>query len=152
MRKLRASILVAVMVAAAAAQTATEMDSEPVNRVAKKLHCSCGCNQDMACVMPPGCPMCKENKAKIFKMQQSGMNDAQILDTYVKEKGSDVLIIPPGIGGIIAPYIALALGLVLVGWTIRRYMKPRGEMATAGGLALDAAMLARIEKETNNLD
>ena len=43
-------------------------------------------------------------------------------------------------------------GLVLVGWTIRRYMKPRGELATAGGPGLDAAMLARIEKETNNLD
>ena len=57
MRKFRTSFLLVVMVAAALAQTASDLDSPPVNRVAAKLKCDCGCNQDMACVMPPGCPV-----------------------------------------------------------------------------------------------
>ena len=49
-----ASFLVGIMMAAAIGQTATEMDSPQINRIAAKLKCNCGCNQNMACVMPPG--------------------------------------------------------------------------------------------------
>ncbi len=125
MRKWKSSLLLAVMMVAALGQTATEMDSPQINRIASKLHCSCGCNQSMACVMPPGCPVCKMNKAKMVNMQKSGMSDQQILDQYVAENGKDVLIVPPGIAGVLGPYVALTLGLLLVVWTIRRYMRPR---------------------------
>ena len=57
MRKWKSSLLLAVMMVAALGQTATEMDSPQINRIAAKLHCNCGCNQSMACVMPPGCPV-----------------------------------------------------------------------------------------------
>jgi len=150
MRKWKSSLLLAIMVAAALGQTATEMDSPQINRIASKLHCSCGCNQSMACVMPPGCPICKMNKAKMVNMQKSGMSDQQILDQYVAENGKDVLIVPPGIAGVLGPYVALTLGLLLVVWTIRRYMRPR--KAALNGPPIDAATLARIEKDTANLD
>jgi cytochrome c-type biogenesis protein CcmH/NrfF len=150
MRKWKSSFLLAIMVAAALGQTATEMDSPQINRIASKLHCSCGCNQSMACVMPPGCPICKMNKAKMVNMQKSGMSDQQILDQYVTENGKDVLIVPPGIAGVLGPYVALTLGLLLVVWTIRRYMRPR--KAALNGPPIDAATLARIEKDTANLD
>lgn len=152
MRKWKTSLLIVLMIAAAAAQTATETESPEVNRVARKLKCNCGCNQDMACLMPPGCPVCKTNKTKIFKMQQSGMTDQQILDQYVKENGKDVLVVPAGVGGTAGPYIALVIGLGLVLFTIRRYMKPKPAAATAGGPEIDPATLARIEKETAELD
>jgi cytochrome c-type biogenesis protein CcmH/NrfF len=150
MRKWKSSLLLAVMIAAALGQTATEMDSPQINRIASKLHCNCGCNQSMACVMPPGCPVCKMNKAKMVNMQKSGMSDQQILDQYVAENGKDVLIVPPGIAGVLGPYVALTLGLLLVVWTIRRYMRPR--KAALNGPPIDAATLARIEKDTANLD
>ena len=150
MRKWKSSLLLAVMVAAALGQTATEMDSPQINRIASKLHCNCGCNQSMACVMPPGCPVCKMNKAKMVNMQKSGMSDQQILNQYVVENGKDVLIVPPGIAGVLGPYVALSLGLLLVLWTIRRYMRPR--KAALNGPPIDAATLARIEKDTANLD
>jgi cytochrome c-type biogenesis protein CcmH/NrfF len=150
MRQWKSSLLLAVMIAAALGQTATEMDSPQINRIASKLHCNCGCNQSMACVMPPGCPVCKTNKAKMVNMQKSGMSDQQILDQYVAENGKDVLIVPPGIAGVLGPYVALTLGLLLVVWTIRRYMRPR--KAALNGPPIDAATLARIEKDTANLD
>jgi cytochrome c-type biogenesis protein CcmH/NrfF len=147
------------MVAAALAQTASDLDSPAVNRVAAKLKCSCGCNQNMACVMPPGCPMCKTNKTKIFGMQKTGMNDDQILAQYVAENGKDIIVIPPGVGGFAGPYIALGLGLLVVVWTIRRYM-PKPKLAAAGAASgtggaapdVDAEIMARIEKDTADLD
>ncbi len=150
MRQWKSSLLLTVMLAAALGQTATEMDSPQINRIASKLHCSCGCNQSMACVMPPGCPVCKMNKAKMVNMQKSGRSDQQILNQYVAENGKDVLIVPPGIAGVLGPYVALTLGLLLVVWTIRRYMRPR--KAAPNGPPIDAATLARIEKDTANLD
>ena len=150
MRKWKSSLLIAVMMVAALGQTATEMDSPQINRIAAKLKCSCGCNQNMACVMPPGCPICKTNKAKMVNMQKSGMSDQQILDKYVAENGKDILVIPPGIAGVLGPYVALSLGLLLVLWTIRRYTRPR--TASPHGPPIDAATLARIEKDTANLE
>lgn len=142
------------MALAALAQTATETESPEVNRVAGKLKCSCGCNQSMACVMPPGCAMCKMNKTKIYNMQKVGMSDADIIGRYQKENGADILIIPPGIGGTVAPYIALALGLGLVLWTIRRYAVKKPLTAAAAGPTadIDPAMLERIEKDLSKLE
>ena len=150
MRKWKSSFLIAIMMVAAIGQTATEMDSPQINRIADKLKCSCGCNQTMACVMPPGCPVCKMNKAKMVNMQKSGMSDQQILDQYVAENGKDILVVPPGIAGVLGPYVALTLGLGLVIFTIRRLMRPR--VATTNGPPVDPETLARIEKDTANLD
>ena len=150
MRKWKSSLLLAVMIAAALGQTATEMDSPQINRIAAKLKCSCGCNQTMACVMPPGCPVCKTNKAKMVNMQKSGMSDQQILDQYVAENGKDILVVPPGIAGVLGPYVALTLGLGLVIWTIRRLMRPGPP--SPNGPPIDPEALARIEKDTANLD
>jgi cytochrome c-type biogenesis protein CcmH/NrfF len=138
------------MTVAALGQTATELEQPGVLRVAAKLKCSCGCQQNMACVMPPGCPICKTNKAKILGMQKTGMSDQQILAQYVAENGKDVLVIPPGPAGFAGPYVALGLGLLLVLWTIRRFM--RKAPATAAGPEVDPETLARIEKDTANLD
>jgi cytochrome c-type biogenesis protein CcmH/NrfF len=151
-RALRSIALAAVMTIAALAQTATELESPEVNRVAAKLNCDCGCKLNMACKMPPDgrCPVCQRNKAKILSMQKAGMSDEQILAQYVKEMGKGVLVVEPGTGGFVGPYIALGLGFLAVLWTIRRYMHMRP--ATAGGPNVDPETLAKIEKETANLD
>ena len=111
MRKWKSSLLLAIMMVAALGQTASEMDSPQINRIAAKLKCSCGCNQNMACVMPPGCPVCKTNKAKMVNMQKSGMSDQQILDQYVAENGKDILVIPPGIAGVLRPVRRAQFGI-----------------------------------------
>ncbi len=149
---LRSVFLIAIMTALALAQSETDIESPAVNRVAAKFNCSCGCKLNMACKMPPDgrCPVCQMNKAKILAMQQSGMNDQQIVDKYVAENGKDILVVTPGIAGEVGPYVALGLGLIAVLWTIRRYM--RHKPALAGGPDIDPEMLAKIEKDTANLD
>jgi len=140
------------MTLAALGQTATELESTDVNRVAMKLNCDCGCKLNMACKMPPDgrCPVCQRNKAKILSMQQAGMNDEQILNQYVAENGKDILVVEPGIAGVLGPYVALGMGLLAVLYTLRRYLRKKPEFA--GGRDVDPETLAKIERETANLD
>lgn len=155
MRRLRSSLLIFGLVAAACfAQTAEDLESPAVNRVAEKLLCPCGCKMNMACRMDPyPCKTCWENKKKIFKMQSVGFSDQQILDTFAREQGKDIVAVQPGVIGSISMYTAAFVGLILVVWVIRKYShKP----AAAGGAPADDAELNRyhdrIEKETEGLE
>jgi len=137
------------MAALCLAQTAEQWDSHEMNDLARKLKCDCGCKLDMSCQMPPQpCPVCKMNKMRMYSMRQQGMSDNQILNAFVEEKGKDVLVVPPGAMGVIGPYLALAAGLVLVVFVIRRY---RGQKPAMVG-EVDPAMMEKIEKDLANLE
>ena len=101
-RALRTTLLVAMMTAAAFAQNGADLESDTVLRVGAKLKCKCGCNQTIACQMPGGCALCKTNRTKIYQMQHSGMSDQQIIDRFVAENGPEIVVIPPGVGGVAA--------------------------------------------------
>lgn len=152
MRRLKTSILVALLAAVALAQSASEWDSKAVNGVAAKLQCSCGCKQDMSC--PMVCSICKTNKMRIYKMMNQGMTESQILDTYVQEQGSKVLTVRPGGAAMIGPYAAIAAGLLLVIMIIRRYRMIGVAASTAApaGPPVDPAVLEQIEKDLAKLD
>src|SRR5580700_324035 len=80
------------------AQSAEELESPAVNRVADRLNCPCGCKTNMACRMDPyPCRTCWENKKKILQMEQAGLSDQAILDAFSKEMGPNVVVVPPGI-------------------------------------------------------
>jgi cytochrome c-type biogenesis protein CcmH/NrfF len=153
MRELKTSFLIAVLAALAFAQTTPPWDTREINAIAAKLHCNCGCKQNMACQMQPGCPECKRNKQKMMTMLQSGMNESQVLDQFVKEQGKDVLVVEPGAMGTVGPYAALTLGLALVIFTIRRLLRQKPAAAPAGTSAeVDPAVLEKIEKDLEKLD
>src|ERR1700690_722331 len=98
-----------------AAQSAEELESPAGNRIATRLNCPCGCKTNMACRMDPyPCRTCWDNKKKILKMEEAGMSDQAILDSFSKEMGSNVVVVPPGTLGALSFYTAAALGLVLV--------------------------------------
>jgi cytochrome c-type biogenesis protein CcmH/NrfF len=155
MRRLRNSLLVFVLfVAPSFAQSAEELESPAVNRVAEKLLCNCGCKMNMACRMEPyPCRVCWENKKKILKMQTAGLSDQAILDQFAHEQGKEVVANPPGMMGSLSMYSAAFLGLILVVWVIRRY---RRKGAVAGAASTHDPELARyhdqIEKEVEKLD
>ncbi len=155
MQKWKSSFLVALLAAVALAQSASEWNSPEVNTIAGKMHCNCGCKQDMACKMsssdPSGvCPVCKMNRVRIYNMMNRGMTESQILDTYVQENGKDVLVVGPGVAGLIGPWVGVAGGLLLVVLVIRR-MRRQNAAVPAGG-PVDPAMLAQIEKDLAKLD
>jgi cytochrome c-type biogenesis protein CcmH/NrfF len=155
MRRFRNSLLVfSLALAPALAQTAEDLESAAVNRVATRLNCPCGCKTNMACRMDPyPCRTCVDNKKKILKFQAAGMSDQAILDQFSQEMGKEVVAIPPGVLGSLSFYTAAALGLILVLFVIRKYSRKTVPVAAA---AADDAALHRyhdqIEKEVDKLD
>jgi cytochrome c-type biogenesis protein CcmH/NrfF len=155
MRRLRNSLLVLALAAAPGfSQSAEELESPAVNRVAEKLLCPCGCKMNMACRMEPyPCRTCWDNKKKILKMQAAGLSDQVILARFAQEQGKEVVANPPGIMGSLSMYSAAFLGLILVVWLIRRYSR---KAAVAGAVATHDPELDRyhdqIEKEVEKLD
>jgi len=152
MRKWKISLLAGVLAAGCLAQSAADLVAPQVTRVADKLKCSCGCNLTMACFMPPAgqCGTCRIGKEKIIALQAAGKTDQEILDQFVRDNGGnkDVLAVTPGVVGFITPYAALALGLAIVAWIIRKYRKP----APASAPQIDPATIERIEKDLAKLD
>lgn len=145
----KSSLLLALTCGLCLAQTAVDLDSDPVNRVAKKMLCNCGCAQDMTCKMEPGCGTCKRAKTQIFAMQSAGKNDSQILDQFVAENGKQILAVTPGLFGTAGPFVALSLGAIVVLLVIRRYRKPHA----AGDVGnIDPEVLERINKDMAKLD
>jgi cytochrome c-type biogenesis protein CcmH/NrfF len=134
-------------------QTASDLESPAVNRVANRLLCSCGCKDRMTCRMEPyPCGMCRAAKTRIFKMQQAGMADQAILDAFVKESGPDVLAVDPGRIGSLLSYSALVIGLLLVVWFIRKYRKPAAVPEAPAEDELVARYREQIEKDIAKLD
>jgi hypothetical protein len=157
MRRLRNSLVVlGLFVGACFAQSAEELESPAVNRIAARLNCPCGCKTNMACRMDPyPCRTCWDNKKKILKMEQAGMSDDQILAAFKQDLGPDVVAVRPGIIGSLLSYTAAALGLLLVVFVIRKYRRKETEVA-AGGAPPPDPLLDRyhdqIEKEVEKLD
>jgi len=160
MRRFRSSLIVLSLLIGCAsgvfAQSAEQLESPAVNRIANRLNCPCGCKTNMACRMDPyPCRTCWENKKKILAMEQAGMSDDAILAKFAQDMGPDVIITPPGILGSLSFYSAAALGLILVVFVIRKYSrKPPAAVTEAG--AMNDPLLERyhdqIEKEVEKLD
>jgi cytochrome c-type biogenesis protein CcmH/NrfF len=155
MQKFKASLLIAFAAALCLAQSASDYETPEVNRIAAKLQCDCGCKLNMACVMPPTgvCGVCRDNKVRIAGMLKQGMSEREILNQYVKERGEAVLVNPPGVFGFAGPYIALALGLVVVALVIRRYrhLRPAPAVAPADDREFERYH-DQIEKDLAKLD
>lgn len=152
MRRWKASLLVAVLAAVCLGQTASQWDSDEINNIAKHLKCTCGCNQNMACQMQPGCPVCKAAKMRMYNMKASGKSDAEIISTFIDEgkaDGKDLREIPPGTAGLVGPYVALTLGLGFVLLMMRRFLKQKPAPVPA---EVDPAVLDKIEKDLAKLD
>src|SRR6202161_4374879 len=106
------------------AQSAEELESPAVNRIATRLNCPCGCKTNMACRMDPyPCKTCWDNKKKILQMEQAGMSDQAILDSFTQQMGPNTVVVPPGILGALSFYTAAGLGLILVVFVIRKYRR-----------------------------
>ncbi|HWE49799.1 MAG TPA: cytochrome c-type biogenesis protein CcmH [Bryobacteraceae bacterium] len=160
------SLLFLVLAGAAFAQSESQIESDEVKRVGSHINCQCGCKDNLNCMMSGGqCHFCKPNRAKIFKMQQDGMDDASIIGSFKKEFGDLIYRPDPTSMFWIVPYLSFGAGALLVALVL---MKMRSharhhEMipAAAGGHSPGASpeaddaftrYRAAIEKDTERLD
>jgi cytochrome c-type biogenesis protein CcmH/NrfF len=159
MRRFRNSLIILSLLAGGVfAQSAEQLESPAVNRIADRLNCPCGCKTNMACRMDPyPCKTCWDNKKKILQMQQAGLSDQAILDAFAKDMGPAVVVVPPGTLGSLSFYTAAVLGLALVLFVIRKYsQKPAPAAPGSAPGNPDDPLLTKyhdqIEKEVEKLD
>jgi cytochrome c-type biogenesis protein CcmH/NrfF len=154
---LKRTLLLLALAVAAIAQTSSQIESDDVKRVGIHLKCTCGCAENLNCNMSSGqCHICKPARAKIFKMQQAGMSDDSIIDSFVKG-GEFTLLSDPSSYFWVVPYFSLILGGVVVWVVLKRLRGGKLNPATAGGPAIDndpdfARYREAIEKDTEKLD
>jgi len=155
MRRLKSSLLVILVAAAALAQTASEKPSLDVRRVGARLACQCGCKDSVATCSMLECHFSKPAKEKIAQMQSVGMTDDQIIQSFVREYGAVVYLAPPNAMGWIVPYATVGAGLVVIWVFIRKYRKPK-PLTEVGAVEIDDPALAKykdqIERDLANLD
>ncbi len=147
--------LLAFLIAAALAQTASEKPSVDVRRVGSHLACQCGCKDSVATCSMLECHFSKPAKERIAQMQAVGYTDEQIIQAFVRDYGSAIYLADPNAWGWIVPYISVGIGLVVVWMFIKKYRKPK-PIAELGPIELDDPALEKykdqIEKDLANLE
>jgi len=155
MRRLKNSLFVLVIAAAALAQTASEKPNVDVRRVGARVACQCGCKDSVATCSMLECHFSKPAKERIAQMQSVGMSDEQIVQAFIRDYGAGVYLAPPNAFGWIVPYASLGLGMVVIWLFMRRYYKPK-PMTDLGPVEIDDPALAKykdqIEKDMANLE
>jgi len=126
MRRWKSSLLLLAIAGLSLAQTESLIMSDEVKRVGRHLSCQCGnCSDDTNCMMSAGqCGFCKPARTKIWKMQKAGLSDRAITDAFVQEYGAKIYRADPNAFGWLIPYSALALGVLVIVWFVRRYHPP----------------------------
>ncbi len=157
MRRLRISLLVAVLAALSLGQGTNPLSNERVRRVGDQLLCTCGCGSSITGCNMLHCHISEPARERILAMVNAGSSDQEILDAFVKDYGVQILLKPPAEGfnlvGWIMPPIGVLIGLGIVWYVIRRFRRP---LAVAAGPEVDDATFARyqerIEKDLEKLD
>ena len=150
------NFLLALMIAVAAlAQTASEKPSVDVRRVGARLQCQCGCKDSVATCSMLECHFSKPAKERIAQMQSVGMNDAQIVEAFVRDYGQGIYLAMPNAFGWIVPYAMVGIGLLVITAILRKFKGPK-PMTDLGAVEIDDPALAKykdqIEKDLANVE
>lgn len=142
------------------AQTEAQIESDEVKRVGSHLTCQCGsCSENLNCMMSAGqCHFCKPARTQIYKMQQQGMSDQDIIKSFVAQYGEKIFRHDPNSYFWLIPYITLGLGCVAIVYVLRRVMSHHPmKPAVAGGPPMDddpdlARYRDAVDKDISKLD
>ena len=155
MRRFKASLLLFAF-AAAFAQQPTPLVDPRVRELGEQLRCMCGaCNYTVTSCNMMSCSGAEYGRAKLKALVDQGLTDEQIKAEFVKEFGTVVLTKPPTEGfslvGWVMPFVAIVLGLLVIGWFMKRYTGAKTPVP-----AVDPEVLERykdrIEKDLANID
>src|SRR5580700_925900 len=125
--------------------------------IAKRVMCMCGGCQDSAgmCSHPGGtfsgpCETARAMQKDLDVRVGRNESDDAILTAYVQQYGPTVLVEPPKRGfdllAWIMPVLLPLIALVLVSQVVRRW-KQKAALVPAGGPAIEAQFLARVQSE-----
>ena len=139
-----------------ATQSEAELLTPEIRRVGEKLACLCkSCKNTVGTCQMLRCGYSHPARIKIAAMLAEGRNDAQIVQSFVKERGIQALAVPPAEGFNrmvwIMPFVALGFGLFAIWLYIRRFRKPVPVPVLRGPDPL-ARFREEIERDSAKLD
>src|SRR5450755_1382671 len=127
-----ALLTLAVFALAGAGDPATRF-----NEIGHQLMCICSCNQILLECNHVGCPASDGMRNELMAAVSRGDSDSLVEQSFVQKYGPTVLAAPTTTGfdrtAWIVPFVALALGLMLIVFVIRSW-KNRPAPALADGL------------------
>ena len=148
----RALAVLAVLAALAGPAAAAPVDENTVHAIAAQLRCVV-C-QSLSVADSPS-ETANQMRGVIRERLAAGDTPEQVVAYFVDKYGQWILLAPPREGFNIlvwaAPFAALAVGLVVVAITLRRWRR-RAAAVSAGSAAPDEAMRARIARELGETD
>ena len=156
MRRLKSSLLLALVAILALVQTSAQNVSDAVYRVGSRLACLCGCAHTVATCDMFECGFSKPAKEKIARLVKAGVSDQAIIDEFIKENGPQIYRAEPNAFGWVVPYASVLVGLAAIWLVIRKYRKPRPLPEAGPAAGLEEQELAKytqqIEKDLSHLD
>ncbi|HXY51530.1 MAG TPA: cytochrome c-type biogenesis protein CcmH [Terriglobales bacterium] len=112
-------------------------DDARFNTLGHRLMCVCGCNQILLECNHVGCEYSDRMRGELMAALDRGENDDLALQGFVQEFGATVVAAPStkGFGRVawIVPFLALALGLMLLVMVVRVW-RMRPDPALADGI------------------
>ena len=156
MRQWKSKFLMAAFTAICFMQAADVIPPE-VRRVGARLACLCKtCRNTVGDCTMLECHYSKPSRAKIATMAASGSNDDAIVDSFVKEQGTQALSVPPaeGFNSLLSwmPWLFGGIGLLGIAWFINRHRpKPEQPMPEIDRQVVDRYR-EKIEKDLEDLE
>lgn len=136
---LRRWLQVAALAMAVVVFMAAGDNSARFNNLGHRMMCTCGCGQVLLECNHVGCQTLAKMRNELLAALDRGDNDDLILQGFVQEYGPTVIAAPTATGfnrvAWITPFVALALGVVLVVYVVRSW-KNRPEPALADGITI----------------
>ncbi len=156
MKRFANSFGLLLVAALALAQSSSELMTPDVERIGSHLACLCGaCNNTVANCPMLECHYARPAKERIYGMVAAGRTDEEIIQSFVDEHGLQALAVPPKEGfnllGWVMPFAAIAFGLLVIWWFVRRYLGAQFAAPAADDALLDRYR-DRIEKDLSKLD
>src|SRR3984957_2490676 len=119
-----------------------------------QMMCSCGCGQVLGECNHVGCPTSPVQLAELRTAINAGMNDQQVLDSFVAKYGATVLAAPTTHGfdlvAWIAPFAVFAAALLGTILLVRNWSVGKKEDAEPARTPEMDALHERIRRETGS--
>lgn len=116
-----------------------------------RLMCSCGCGQVLLECNHVGCPRSDGMRNELAAGIERGDSDDLVLQSFVQKYGATILAAPTATGfnriAWIMPFVALAFGLAVAIFFIRRWGRQRAAATPAPAIANAYQEQARRETE-----
>jgi cytochrome c-type biogenesis protein CcmH len=129
----------------------TGAGSDRFNTLGHRMMCSCGCGQVLLECNHVGCPRSDGMRNELAAGIQRGDSDDLVLQSFVQKYGATILAAPTTRGfnrvAWVTPFLALAAGLSLAIFFIRRWGKMRAGSAPPI-VAIDPAFREQARRET----